>query len=225
MTMPNTDDLRFAYDRPELSAVWTLARTALESPAERTAIIVELSDRATKLAVGDLLGLRMPPVGRRKRITLTELDAELRASPRLPITLADLLEVLHGRPVQRRESAQVLGRQRRDGAEASLSDALRTQDLHNAPWADAWIDQARRYGKIDPGALPALARQAVAVLAEMDLGGSGRTRPAARGDLAARLGGGAHALDDGRPLARLVLRGAALAREQPYPQRSAQVRA
>lgn len=188
-----------AYDRPELAELWRLARETIEGGG-RSAFSIRVEDAATAEALGEVL---RKPVAHpaRRQISLARLDEHLRAAGR---TLVDVLESVHGRPVG------MTAGQEAPTADAVLRFALREHGLDSRPWAAAWIDQVRRYGKIPQPALPMLASRAAEVLSRMALEEQPRTwvsRHALAGN----------DLDDGRPLARIVLRAAALARHVDVP--------
>jgi Protein of unknown function N-terminus (DUF3323) len=103
---------------------------------------------------------------------------------------------------------------------AAADDAMRTTELAaHQPWAADWLADIRRGGAVsrlaaDRAAL--LLVQAVTVLARLHV-----PAPAyaygSRGELAERVTGTAHGLDDDTVLARLVLRGLARARGEDFP--------
>src|SRR5699024_7175773 len=84
--------------------------------------------------------------------------------------------------------------------------------------------EVQRPGKTESAHLAILARRAAAVLAQLELPSGANREWISRGDLAARCGGGAHALDPGQPLESIVLRAAAIAHELPMPHRSSERR-
>lgn len=222
--MTTESDAHFAYNRPELAALWRTAREAIESPARRTAFMIALPDAATRREVAALLGKTSTVNSQRRKVVLADLDQTLRTD-RFGLTLTEVLELLHGRPIQPRESTAQRDQRRRDTARQILSDALTTHNLDNAAWAEPWIDDVLRNAKINTDDLPRLAARAAAVLAEIHLPSGADREWVARGDLAARRGGGAHALDPGTPLARMVLRAAAISHAVSAPKRIAAVRA
>lgn len=220
--MTETTDALYCYDRPELSGLWHAAREALESPANRTAITVNLPDTATRHEIAALLNCNLPK-GSTKRVQLSELDNQLRRD-RFGLSLSQVLELLHKKPIVRRESPSAVAQLRRDSIEQSLARALQHYGLHDAPWAPQWITDIRRHGKIEPGVLLDLAKRAAAILDRIDLPDGPNRDWIARGDLAAQLGRGAHALDPGTSLAKLVLRAAAIAHDVPPPKRISEMR-
>ena len=154
---------------------------SLRAPIERGARTTRLTGlpRETRHALAAVLGR---PVTGDVRLVLAELDAPL-GRP-----VAEVVEALTG-PLRDRSAE-------RAAREAPL-ELLAAVD-------EAWAEAVRRSGlltRVD-GAV-AVARAAVAVRAELP--GPSRLRT----ELAAAVTGDAHALDDGRPLAAVVLRGLA----------------
>ncbi|WP_433871929.1 DUF2399 domain-containing protein [Saccharopolyspora sp. CA-218241] len=201
--MADPADIRRAWDVEALRGLWTRARAAVE--AEETTFRLELPDDAARQAVGDLYG--RPMWGEGTRISVPKLDAALRASP-FGVGLREALELLHGRP---------LGGARPTAAPARSADPLAEQlaahGLDGADWAGPWIDWVHRYGRISRSELPALARDATAVLAELT-----SDRVVSRAELAA-LTGDPHALDTGTALSRVVFKAASLALGDQRPRR------
>ncbi|ROP41949.1 DUF2399 domain-containing protein [Saccharothrix texasensis] len=167
-------------DRLELAELWRLARETLEGGG-RSAFSVRVEDEKTAAALAELL---RKPVAHpaRRQISLARLDEHVRAHGS---TLTEVLEALHGRPVDMSTTGEA------STAEAVVKFALREHDLLHEPWAAPWIEYVRRYGKIPQPALPMLANQAARVL-----GGLGPTTT--------RFALAGNDLDDGRPLTRIV---------------------
>jgi len=151
----------------------------LRAPLEQGAATTRLTglERSTRHALGRLLGR---PVTSDVRIVLAELELRL------------------GRPV-RDIVEQVTGRLRDRDAERAARDGPLAVLAEVDP---AWAAGVRSSGLLTrlPDA-DRVVRLATLVLAELP--GPGRLRT----ELAAAVTGDAHALDDGRPLAALVLRG------------------
>lgn len=137
----------------------------------------------------------------RRQISLARLDEHLRAAG---TDLVSVLERVHGRPIGMTSSQEA------PTAEAVLRFALREHGLAERPWAATWVDQVRRYGKIPQPVLPMLASQAASVLSRMALDHPPR-------QWVSRFSLAGNDLDDGRPLARIVLRAAALAHGVDVP--------
>ena len=205
--------------QPALQPLWRQARERLERNGLAVAGRLELHDLddAQRLALSRLLG--KPVLGPRLRIDLAELDARLRATA----VAAGLLEVLTAlggtltdRPAQREASRAA--RQRLYGEAAG---SLIAAGLDPLPWAAGWLEGIRRTGTLRryPHEVAArLLAQATETLAELLLGP--RSAPVGRGELAFRVTGSAHGLDDDTVLARLVLRGLALADGQDFSPRA-----
>ncbi|MET8761002.1 DUF2399 domain-containing protein [Lentzea sp. NPDC004782] len=179
------------YDRPELTEFWRLARETMEGGG-RSAFSFRVEDAATATALGELLRKPIAHPARRQ-ISLARLDEHLRAHG---TTLPEVLESVHGRPVGLSTSEEA------STADAVLKFALREHGLLHAPWAAEWIEHVRRYGKIPQPALPMIANQAAAVLAQL--------RPEAR-RWTTRHALAGNDLDDGRPLTRIVQKALQLA--------------
>ncbi len=207
--MSREDDVRAVWGGPELAGLWEKAREALESPQQPATFRLELPDQATREQVGQVVG--RPMWGQGTRISASKLDEALR-NTRFGLGLREVLEILHGRPVEQRESAGAVGEARRERVIDALRDALAEHSLDSQPWAQPWIDWVRQYGRVADEALEQVGRRAAAVLAHLQLDPTKTPeRWASRADLAARFGGGAHELDSGLTLTRVVLRAAALA--------------
>lgn len=168
-----------ALTDPALQPVWERLRSSLRRRA-RTVRLQELTP-PTRHALGLLLGR---PVTGDVRLVIDDLDAVL--TERAGCSLRDAVESITG-PLPDRDAESA-------AREAPLA-ALAEVD-------PAWAAAVRRSGLLtrEPDPL-ATARQAVCVLATLP------GAPRLRTELAASVLGDAHALDDGRPLASLVLRG------------------
>lgn len=164
---------------PALRPVWDRARGSLRR-GSRTVMLREMTP-ATRHALGLLLGRA---VTGDVRLVLAELDALL--AERAGCSLLEVVESVTG-PLPDRD-AQLAAR------EAPLAVLAEVDP--------AWAAAVRRSGLLTRLPDPVgTARAAVRVLA--GLPGPSRLRT----ELAATVLGDAHALDDGRPLASLVLRG------------------
>jgi uncharacterized protein (TIGR02679 family) len=124
---------------------------------------------------------------------------------------------LADRPAQRRARLDARQRVWRAGHDALVSSGLAAE-----PWVGPWLDDVRRagvLGRLAPERAAASLVAAVACLGQLPV----RTGdpPCGRGDLASRVAGTAHALDDGTVLASVVLRAAAVIVRQPYPSTAA----
>ncbi len=172
------------YDRPELEEFWRLARETMEGGG-RSAFSFRVEDASTATVLGELL---RKPVAHpaRRQISLARLDEHIRAHGS---TLPEVLESVHGKPVGLSTTEEA------STADAVVKFALREHGLLNAPWATAWVEHVRKYGKIPQPALPMIANQAAAILA-------GLSAEPRRWTTRFALAG--NDLDDGRPLTRIV---------------------
>ncbi|WP_019854968.1 TIGR02679 family protein [Actinopolyspora mortivallis] len=213
--MSEVEDVRAVWDVPELHGLWEKARQALEAPDRPATFRLELPDERTRKRVGEVYG--RPMWGQGTRINVAKLDRAVRDT-RFGLDLERVLEILHGRPVTRRESASAARAARNDRVTEVFTAALTARGLDSAPWAAAWVSWIRRYGRVAEQDLEPVAEQAAAVLSRMVLtpGTSPRSRWS-RAELAARAAGGAHLLDNGTTLSRVVLRAAAIAHETDPP--------
>ncbi|EQD85647.1 uncharacterized protein (TIGR02679 family) [Saccharopolyspora erythraea NRRL 2338] len=209
--MADTDDVRARWDVEPLRGLWEKAREVLESPEQPSTFRLELPDEETQTAVGELLG--RPMLGYGTRIKVSTLDERVRGAG-LGVGLAEVLEILHGRPVSRTSSMSSTSSVA-DEPRAAVRAALAEHSLGDAPWADEWARWLHQYGRVPEDELDVVVRRAAAVLAELALDRA----PVAwtsRADLAARTGD-AHGLDSGTTLSRVVLRAAALAHDVAAP--------
>ncbi|GLZ40488.1 DUF2399 domain-containing protein [Actinokineospora sp. NBRC 105648] len=179
--------------RPEYAVLWKQARTAVARGQVRLGY--KAPDAAAATAVSALLGRELT-AGVGTTIAVTDLDARLRA-----VFHCGLEDVLSAGFV----------------AQAVSGPAAADEVLHAAvaglpvPWAAQWVDQVRRYAKIAPDRLAALAGTAVQILSRIHLDPAG---PPSSWVVRADLGPD---LDRGRRLGGVVLRGAALAHGLPLP--------
>ena len=193
---------------PALSRLWEAAAGRLERthlmPAGRIVLTGLL--RAERHAVGDLLA--RPIVTDRVTVDLAELDGVLaRRSPYRG--LAQTVEAVTGRPLRDRRAARSAAAAAR---EAPLVLARELLAAHPAfagiTWGEAWLAGVRRSGWLARAEDAAQAvRSAVAVVADVLAPGAVAS---SRTELAARMTGSAHGLDDGTIVAQLTLRALAL---------------
>jgi uncharacterized protein (TIGR02679 family) len=104
----------------------------------------------------------------------------------------------------------------RDQVWIAADDALRTSGLARRDWAADWLADIRRGGgvsRLSPDRAARVLTQAVTALAQL----LNPASTASRGELAERVTGTAHGLDDDTILSRLVLRGIARARGAEPP--------
>lgn len=227
---PGVDDASAWWAAPPLARVWTRIGDRLEREGLVPHGLVTVSglDREERRALSDLLGRSI--LTPRARIDLSRLDARLRARASAGAAAAGLVAAagaVLGRPLVDRpavraersarlsEPAAVLARWReshRDAEDHGLDQRL-----------DDWVSALRRDGVLarveEPGVLVGEAlevlwhqRQHVVARTRRGLGQIPRPTPppVARTELAARLLGDAHALDDDRRLGAVILRAARL---------------
>jgi uncharacterized protein (TIGR02679 family) len=198
------DEVRAAWGSEPLRGLWEHAREALETAKPPATFRLELPDAETQRAVGELYG--RPMWGQGTRISLSKLDEAVRRS-RFALGLQEVLEILHERPVERRESAQ--RDEPREQTVATLRAALAEQGLAAAAWAEPWTHWMHQYGRVAEAELPTVARSAAEALAALALAQPPEAW-VSRSELAARVGG-ERQLDGGTTLSRVVLKAAALA--------------
>jgi uncharacterized protein (TIGR02679 family) len=163
-----------------------------------TTVTLPRASAGQRRAVELLLG-RAPGTGASLTVRLAELDTALRISEVCPDGLAAAVTALTGPVPDRRAEAEQRDRAWRDALRPLDDLAGRQPDLAG------WITDLQTTGLLkrlsgdDPRAAQALCASAARVL--ITLPSPGVSLPV----LAARTTGDAHALDDGRPLAALVL--------------------
>lgn len=195
---------------PVLTPVWERVRSRFEQAGLRAegAVVVGLTDRRQRHAIGDLLGRHV--TRERVRIDLADLDARLRQRSGVG-GLDAVLALLDTRPLQDRPSLRAARDEARD------RPLLLAAELVQTSWATDWVAELRRTGLLTnrPGADDAVRAAAVVLL---DLtAGAGPRRTQSRVELGARLLGDAHALDRDRLVHQVVLRGLGAASGQPVP--------
>ncbi len=164
-------------------------------------------DRPARHAVGGLLGRVV--VADHLTVELAELDEVVRIRLGMPGGIRSLCERVLDRPLVDRAASRRARELERDNALQPLRDLDRA-------WASAWAMEVGRAGLLARTSDPAAAAaHAVAVVREVLPAGGGRAW--ARTELAARVCGSAHALDDGGVLAAVVLRGLAHEAEVAAP--------
>lgn len=188
------DDLAWLRDRvrqrlEQGAAVVGAVRLADPSPAQRAA-----ADR--------LMG-RRPSTGAQVSVSLDLIERILRDA-QICDGLAAAVAALDG-PIPDRRALRLA---REAAWQQVVTDAADTVTAHwgDATWARAWLDDLTSTGLLrrlatDPADAGDLVSQAVAVLAALPADG------ATTAGLAARVLGDSHALDDGRPLTTVVLKG------------------
>jgi uncharacterized protein (TIGR02679 family) len=193
---------------PGLSRLWEAARGKLErshlTPIGRV-LLTDL-ERAERHAVGDLLA--RPVVTGRVTIDLAELDEVLaRRSPYRG--LVEAIVAVTGQPLRDRRAERSAAAASREAPLTLARGLLAAQPpLRDVTWSETWLAGVRRSGLLaraeDPESVVRRAVAALAVLLAPDRAASSRA------DLAARITGDAHGLDDGTVAAQLALRALAL---------------
>lgn len=202
--------------QPALRRLWVAVRRRLEGNylAPRGLVCLANVTVEEREALGQLLGTVVTLHDGRATIRLDLLDAQLRASA-ADRGLVDVLAALN-LPVEDRAGSR---RARRDAWAIVWADAatalLPLSSAHAQEWPAHWLASIRQAGsltRLGPEQAATLLAQAIATLTF--LAGQGAAQPpgiVGRGELAERVTGSAHGLDDGAVLARLVLRGLAMA--------------
>ncbi len=204
-----TDAARF--DRPELAPLWAELRHRFEQGPVTTIRLRNLTT-AQQHALADLLGqARLPgsdPVIPRRR-----LDEALR-----PVGLDSrrVVEAISG-PLIDRPTQRAAARQRRD----ELWEWLAAHPVVAAqPALTAWVASVRATGLIGGSVERTWDRLGRVLTVLAALPADGQSRPA----FAGKVCGDEHALDDGTPLAGMVLRAIAAQRGEPAPEGAEQRR-
>lgn len=208
---------------PALEPVWRRVADALErrglTPTGR--VVVAGLDRPGRHAVAGILG--RPVLTDRVRIDLGELDRFLRERSGIG-GLRDVVETVRGERLTDKAALRSARSAFREAPFAAARAWLADHPVPPLPWVDEWLAGLRRTGYLSRRRDPVgLTVHALEILA--DRFGSIGTEVVSRVDLAARTCGDAHALDDDRPLAHLVLRGLAAARGEEPPVSAAERRA
>jgi uncharacterized protein (TIGR02679 family) len=208
---------------PDLEWLLSRARRRIEmgQPLDGVVTLVDASP-AQRRAVQRLFG-RAPRAGSALSVSLGAVDELLRRSGACPAGLEVAVVALTG-PVVVRADAVAAERVAWEQAFAPLTDLVGRRLATGAPGGEqlaVWLARLRGSGAVkrtepNPDAALTLLQRLAAVLEALPADGE----PLAR--FAARVAGGAHALDDGRPLATLALGAArALARlDAPGPDES-----
>ena len=203
-------------DRVALARLWDgvaerLQRNGLQ-PSGRLALTG--LDRDERHAIAGLLGRPVP--GDRVTLDLAALDRRLRASASAR-GLVSTVDAIRGPLVDRPGARQAQRDARREVWQAGRV-ALDAAGLANAAWVEPWLEDVRRAGSLGrmvPARADATLVAAIACISRLPVLAGDPV--AARGDLASRVAGDAHALDDGTVLASVVLRAAAVVAAVPFP--------
>ncbi|MCX4745926.1 TIGR02679 family protein [Kitasatospora sp. NBC_01287] len=196
--------------QPALGRIWTKVRDRLERNGLQPAGSVRLESltAAEREALSLLLGRGI--TGATAVIRLADLDARLRSTA-AGCGLVTAVEEL-GPPLTDRRAERDTGRQARASLRAAAEAAVAGSPLAGQEWVSGWLDDLRRggaLGRLLPEEAAGLLRQAVQVLGLLRPGRDEEVTPYGRGELATRVTGTAHGLDDDTALSRLVLRGLA----------------
>jgi uncharacterized protein (TIGR02679 family) len=200
--VPDLPRLRRLLGLPELRWLLDRARRRLENgePLDGT-VVRNPATEAERAAAARLLGRPVRP-GRALTVSLPAVDALLRGSGAHPAGLADAVVALTG-PLTFRHEAAAAETAAWQRALAPLATVVREQPLLAAWYASLRATGAvKRLARTPAEAAPRLFELARTVAALPV------SPPRPLGALAAEICGDAHALDDDRPLAILVLRAA-----------------
>lgn len=219
-----------------LARVWALVGTTLERRGLEARGTLQLSDidRSERHALSDVLG--RPVAGETVRLSLPDLAERL--GSRTGLDLVALISSMIGRPLTDRAARRHEAARRRDepfvAARTWLASAGQHRDDGAAPWVEAWLDSLRQDGILTRAQDAAsVVVAALEVLDERRVLWGDEPRDAApdgvsivaRTELAARVTGSAHGLDDGTKTSLVVLRAAAARLGAGLPRRAADRRA
>ncbi|MEV0809098.1 TIGR02679 family protein [Micromonospora sp. NPDC050200] len=193
---------------PELGPLWSAVRLRLirNGRAARGRLSLRALDDRQREAVGLLIGR---PVAAQVTLDLAELDRAL-ASSAAAAGLIEVVEALTG-PVPDRPADAAAEVTRRDQLREHGRVAVEAAGIADRDWAARWLDSLWRSGVLARLTSAEARRLITAATTALGLTLSRRSTPWSRTELAERVTGTAHGLDDDTLLARLVLRGIALA--------------
>lgn len=195
------------FDRPELARLWAAVRGRLEASAGATVQRVTVDGLAPdeRAAIAELLGLDRLP-GERTAVPMARLEAVLADRG----TCARQVVEAVGGPLRDRAAERAAAQADREALWAWLASH---PTVRAEPGLQTWVAGVRAAGIMDGSvaATRVLLASALRVLAALPADG----RPLA--SFADDVCGDPHALDDGRRLASLVLRGVAAWRDVPFP--------
>jgi uncharacterized protein (TIGR02679 family) len=202
-----TPETRAWLAQPALARLWDRLRDRLERNGLQIRGRLRLDDvtEAECEALSLLTG--RPYAGGQVSISLVAIDAHLRSGA-AGRGLVEIVGELRG-PLTDRPALRDARRAATETVWSAADRALRARDLDDAPWAGPWLEEVRRGGtlaRLDTDGAARLIVQSIDVLAVLQESSS---TPLGRGELAERVTGTAHGLDDDTLLARLVLRGVA----------------
>lgn len=189
----------------DLAWLRTRVRQRIEQGAAVTGAVRLADPSPAQRAAADRLMGRRPSTGAQVSVSLDQISRILRDAQicdGLASAVALLDGPIHDRRAQRLARAAAWQQVVTDALDAVLAR------WGDASWASAWLDGLASTGLLrrlatDPRDAAGLLSQAVAVLTALPADG------ATTAGLAARVLGDSHALDDGRPLTTLVLKGVA----------------
>ncbi|MDN3351361.1 TIGR02679 family protein [Actinomadura sp. DC4] len=235
-----TTRTRAWLDQPALARLWDRLRDRLE----RNGLLVRGRLRLDGVTAAEREALALltgrPYAGDAVSIALADLDAQLRTGA-AERGLVEVVAELRG-PLTDRPAARDARRAAAESLWAAADQALRSRGLASAAWSGPWLEEVRRAGalaRLAPETAGRLIVQAVDVMATlagpaspgaagldpssagasgMDPSGPSAAGAPGRGELAERVTGTAHGLDDGTLLSRIVLRAVARVLEMPPPQ-------
>ncbi len=196
------------WSGPATKRVWSSIAARLERGglAADGALAVDGLSRDERRAASALLGRDV--LRDRVRIDLAELDERLRMRAGLGVVAA--AEAALGRPLVDRPARTVERAERRAAPHRAARDDWEADPFVPWPVLAAWLEGMQRDGVLsrdpDPETLVHSALDVARHRVEHLRAEADPPAPVARTELAARLFGDAHALDDGRRLAAAVLR-------------------
>ncbi|WP_329521380.1 TIGR02679 family protein [Spirillospora sp. NBC_01491] len=202
--------------QPALERFWRGVHERLERNGMQAKGRLSLKDVSDQERDAVALLMGRPYTGPALSIALAELDGQLRSSA-AERGLIEVVVELRG-PLTDRPALRDKRRAASETVWGSARRALHERGLDGLGWVVTWLDDVRRGGalaRLDPDQGARLIVQAVEALA----GVRPVREPAVtgRGELAERITGTAHGLDDGTLLARIVLRGLACAHDAEPP--------
>ena len=196
------------WSAPALERSWLAVADRLERAGLVAQGRVRLRDlhRDEQQALSGLLGRSI--VTSSVEVDLASLDDRLRS--RAGIDLIDAAATVTGRVLVDRPARRADNRERHEAPTRAFAAWHQAHPDAGLPPLAEWLDGLRRDGLLgrrggDPAALVTAVLDVLAHRAE-HLTGVGLSPPIARTELAARLFGDAHALDDDRLLTRAILR-------------------
>ena len=212
-------------DQPALTRLWDRLRDRLERNGlqVRGRLRLDGVTAAEREALALLTG--RPYAGDAVSITLADLDAQLRTGA-AERGLVEVVAELRG-PLTDRPAARETRRAAAESIWATADRTLRSRGLASVAWPGPWLEEVRRAGalaRLAPENAQRLIVQAIDVMAvvaapaSLGAAASGDAVLPGRGELAERVTGTAHGLDDGTLLSRIVLRAVARVMEVPPPQ-------